>query len=326
MITSISPTALKMYEKNPFEFYVRYISPVKLPKEIQGRPAAAGSSFDSFVKYALACHFDLAVHRDHAELFSKQVDVLHREWAYVHGLYIFKAYLNSGAFADLITRIGAAPRMEFRVDGVINGIPMNGRPDLYFRTNIGTANEMDVILDWKLNGYCSRSPISPSPGFVVSRDGWKSGDRKQSKLHGLMHPDCKLTAYKGITVNGDSEALNKDWREQQIIYGWLLGEPIGKEFIVGIDQICSMADFPSGDDPHQVDCYPSLRIASHRSVATTAHQMDLYERLERMWADVSVGCPGLVSQYASQVGGLKSDGTPEGDWFQSVCRPQDKWW
>ena len=46
----ISPSALKLFEKNPTEYYLKYLADAHPPRSPQTQPMSVGSAFDAFVK------------------------------------------------------------------------------------------------------------------------------------------------------------------------------------------------------------------------------------------------------------------------------------
>ena len=58
---------------------------------------------------------------------------------------------------------------------------------------------IDCILDWKVRGYCSKYAASPSKGYVLCRDGYKS--EKPSRSHGTEHDNYLAYNHRGLTIN-----------------------------------------------------------------------------------------------------------------------------
>lgn len=277
----LSPSALKTMEKDPNEYYVRYLSDHKAPRLPQTQPMSVGSAFDAYIKSYL--HNALFGHYgDYVKeaIFEKQVEPHNRDWAREAGQNVFDQYLKSGAAADLMLELQTCvgtPRFEFDIKGEvetnIGGIPLLGKPDVFFMNDQGAR----VILDWKVNGYCGRSPTSPRPGYVKVRDGWRG---EQTKNNMQPHKDCWPSVFKGIKINPaiSMEDVDKEWADQECIYAWLLGEPVGSEnLIVGIEQICGTGN-PA-----------RLRMASHRCRVKSAYQYRLQERIEMAWSRIVSG-------------------------------------
>jgi hypothetical protein len=150
------------------------------------------------------------------------------------------------------------PRFEFDLLGEIEGVPVLGKPDVFFLNKSGAR----VVYDWKVNGYCSNSLTSPMRGYIKLRDAGKV----------KMHPDAIVINRNGIDINCAMflEDGNESWADQLSIYGWLLGEPVGsEELIVGIDQVCGPVN--------------RLRFATHRLRVSPEYQYALVQNLVNAW-------------------------------------------
>lgn len=283
----ISPSALSTFEYDRAEYYLKYCAEQRPPRMPQTKPMAIGSAFDAYIKSHIAKNIFGEVREKHSfeEMFEQQVEEQHRDWALVHGKWVFDSYLKSGALADLMLEIQLAveePRFEFKVEGVLkfeadlNGIPVLGKPDLFFKTK-----SAHVIHDWKVNGYFSKSGVSPKPGFVKVRDGWDHEYTKPSRTRNVMHKDCMPMEVDGITINVGKffEAVDKKWADQLTMYGWTLGEPVGAPLIIGIEQLACK---PGPDKP-------LVRVASHRGYVSPTYQQALFKRLKCLWTAITQG-------------------------------------
>lgn len=289
----ISPSALKTFEQNADEYYLKYLADNRPPRSPQTQPMSVGSAFDAFVKSFLHNHYhgnygpDNAYERD--AIFESQVDEHNRDWARVAGEHVYRRYSRCGALKDLMSEINTAiqaPRFEFDLQGIVSGVPVLGKPDIYF-TNSEAAR---VIFDWKVNGYCSKSSVSPVKGYLKVRDTWNSLERKPSRINGVCHKDCVPVEHLGLRINGIQymEDCNSEWADQLAIYGWLLGEPVGSEnLIVGIDQIACLEPGENG--------VPWMRVANHRTRVSSEYQFQLEARIKRLWNCITSGhfFPGL---------------------------------
>lgn len=278
----LSPSALGCFEQDPVEYYRRYVSPVKPPKLLQTQPMSAGSSFDAYVKSFL---FEKVYGKTHADsekysiesLLASQVEQHNRDWARRAGAYVFQCYKDSGALADLMLEIHAAvdePRFEFEIRGIIGvevgtkmGVPLLGKPDLRYVHKLGAH----IIHDWKVNGFCGRYNTSPMPGYIEVRDetGYKKG----------VHPDAFIQRFKGVFINTGAylETYNADWATQLATYGWLLGEPVGREFVVSVDQVC-------GNGTKLTTAgWPALRFAHHRIRVSEKYQYAAMQKYQNLW-------------------------------------------
>ncbi len=275
----LSPTSISVFRKNTQDFYLRYLSTNRPTREPQTQPMSIGSAFDAYVKNYMHetlfgkgndPRFDLTT------LFEAQVEKHHRDWAWENGKHVFERYRDCGALADLMIELNGAvgtPRFEIEVRGVVNGFRQGvtrsvsgvvflGKPDVSFNNKEGN----NVTLDFKVNGYCSKSGISPMPGYLRIRGSDYSGP----------HKNCMPVMYKGMIINRDErlECLNEDWAAQLAIYGWLCGNEVGSDFIAAIDQIACR---PSGMK------YPSIRVAEHRLRIGEQFQWNIFAEAQLIW-------------------------------------------
>ena len=271
----LSPSSLSTFRQNPDEFYLRYLCHHRSPRFPQTQPMSIGSSFDAYCKSDLNRKLfgnNRNPKFDFEALFEAQVEQHNRDWARIHGKIVYDLYVESGSFNDLLFELEGAlgtPRLEADVYGVvqgsregvtsnIGGIPFLGKPDIYFINKHGAS----VILDWKVNGYLSKSGVSPAPGYVKLKE--KGKPTKQ-------HPDCQLGYHKGVMVNiaAGLETINGEWADQLSIYAWLCGETIGAKFIAAIDQVV---------------CRPAnIRFAQHRSLISDTYQYNTFAEAQRVW-------------------------------------------
>ena len=326
---SLSYSSLTLWENSPEEFYVRYLADHPAPRLPQEPPMAVGSAFDAYVKAAINyILYGTAVSPqfEFGAIFENQVEPQNRHFAIAAGKHVFKAYKLCGAFDDLIKLLRQSvepPRFEFKVDGTIAGAPFTGKPDCRFVLDFGSGL-IHCILDWKVRGYCSKYAASPSKGYMLCRDGYKS--EKPSRSHGAEHDNYLAYNHRGLTINaGYLEYCNDEYADQLCLYGWLLGEQPGDENVVGmIDEIVSKPASP----------VPLLRIANHRARVKADHQQKLLERVGRCWEAITsgnvftdltpeeyAGRREVVEEMSLILG--KTSG-PYDDWFNEVTRPQFK--
>ncbi len=272
----ISPTSVKAFN-DVDAFYNRYLSDIALDREPQTRPMSIGSSFDAYTKSYLHEQLFGKGHDPRFEfqaIFETQVEPHNRDWALVHGKRAFDNYKAAGALNDLYLDLAQAqstPRFEFEVQGHIKrevgdkGVVLLGKPDLYYKNKYNHP----VILDWKVNGWCSNFAVSPYPGYVRLRhcDG--------TQPRSIAHKDAVLVTWNGVTINKAKylEDINEDWAGQLCAYGWLLGEPVGGEFLTCIDQLVCK---PTGG-------FPEVRIAEHRTTVSVKFQQEYYEKASHVW-------------------------------------------
>ena len=278
-----------------------------------------GSSFDAYVKAYL--YEKLALGNDAAysfeALFKAQVEAHNRDWALLHGNHAFECYKKSGALADLmlsLKRSVGKPRFEFDVTGIVNGyiqseqtgVMLKGKPDVFYINE----NRDKVILDFKVNGYCSNSSVSPMPGYVRLRS---AADQMPK-----THKDAFVM--KGVNVGTYLETLNEDWARQLSFYGWLCGCDVGSDFIVALDQL---ACAPGGD-------YPIIRVAEHRLRVSPEFQQLTFEACvhamsvinsDHFFRDLSkeesqARCKMLDGMAES----LAGEGSANDNWFSKITR------
>ena len=287
----LSPSSFKLFESSLDEFYVKYLAENRPPRMGQTKPMSVGSAFDAYAKsYIHYCLFgNYGKNEQYAKdtIFEQQVEAHNRDWARQAGQHAFNCYKDCGALADLMLELNSSvgkPRFEFEIQGTvesrIGSVPLLGKPDIFFMNAQGAR----VILDWKVNGYCSNSMISPMPGYVLVRDAWKPGARKASSGDRMPHRDCFPTRFKGMMINtiAKLEDLNSEWAAQLSIYSWLLGEEVGsQDLIIGVDQLCGCGSAgPEG---------PHLKVASHRLRASANYQHELLDRLTNAWNIIESG-------------------------------------
>lgn len=288
----LSPSSIALFFDNREAFYLKYLADTRLPEEIQTKPMSIGSAFDAHVKSAL--HHDIfGKGHDPAfelqTLFEAQVVEQNRDWAKVHGEYVFNVYKQSGAYQDILAELlkaATSPRFEFEVKGFVDGhrqgiqgkvgsVPLLGKPDVYYINK----DKVPIILDWKVNGYCSNSAKSPNVGYIRLR----LADRTLKD----KHKEVVLGVKNGILVSKSHpmEIIDLKWANQLCIYGWLLGEPIGSEFITIIHQIVAK---PTDESLLGIG-KPILRIAEHVSTVSPNHQKKVYEDAALVWHCLETG-------------------------------------
>ncbi len=260
----LSPTALHTYEFDPEKYYLRYLSDNRPPREPQFLYMAAGSAFDAYVKNYLhetvyGKGFNVAYSLD--ALLESQLDPNNRIWGREHGLRMFTVYKDTGALADLARELGKAatpPIFEFSIEGTINGVPLLGKPDVFFTSSEGVR----VVPDFKVNGYMSKA--SPTKGYIKIRPG------------NLAHKDAIILIDRGIHYNAmcGFEEIKPDWADQLSTYAALVGAT-GDDWILGIEQIVNNAGV--------------LRVASHRAKVGIEWQTNLMKRYKELWERITSG-------------------------------------
>jgi hypothetical protein len=276
----LSPSGIALYVENPSDFYLRYLSDNKPPNMPQNQPMSIGSAFDAYVKSYL--YEKLFGTRDGRyelrTLFEAQVEEQNRDWAWQHGAYVFEQYKQSGVLGDLMMDLQGAvgePRFEFEIRGVVNGyregvegrfgnVVLLGKPDVDFVTKDG----VHCILDFKVNGYCSKYSKSPAPYYLRMRSAGRTN-------HG-MHKKCVPLLKDGLTINYGChlEDIDEQWARQLAIYGWLCGEAPGSEFITVIHQVVC--------NPN-TGCLPTIRVAEHYNRIGKGFQQRVFDLACEIW-------------------------------------------
>lgn len=282
--TYLSPSSLAMFEKSPEEWYLQRGSEARAPRFPQTKPMSIGSAFDAYVKSAMyetlfGAGADPRFEFD--AIFTSQVEEHNRDWAKENGKYVFDCYQQCGAYNELLELLQQSkysPQFEFTATGTIGGVPLLGKPDLRFVHSSGAH----VILDWKVSGYCSKTPTSPCKNYRLVRDCWDASVAKATRGAGTPHKDYQPIVWKGVEIHaGWLEDANPDWSDQLAIYAWMLGEPVGNEdVVVCIDQLCGK---PAAFE------YPLLRVANNRSRISSDYQHKLLARLTKCWEAISSG-------------------------------------
>lgn len=258
-LRALSPTSLKTFEDSVDTFVCRYV--LQHPRQKQTKPMSIGSAFDARIKAHLAEKL-LGQTGWLEKLLLDQVEEHNREWAFAESEKVFADYCAARCDQLLMREIGDSISLRFEFeqfktlvyeDGY--EVPLYGKPDAYFLRPDG----LHVVIDWKVNGYCSAA--SPAPGYVrlISAEGFDSGEHKMS------FP----TMYKGILcVQGD---IPTQWRDQLRMYTWMLGEE--GDWIAGVDQLVYRDGRP--------------RYALHRIRMTD--DLDLRRRIRFAWEHISQG-------------------------------------
>ena len=311
---SLSPTAISLWGADRQEFYLKYLTDNRPPKMPQTQPMSVGSAFDAYVKSYLVERLRGKVSKfEFIVIFEQQVEPHNRDFALEAGKICFEAYKESGALKDLLKQLQKAsnePRFEFKAEGDVAGIPLNGRPDLHYISEVGAH----IIVDWKVNGYCSKRGVSPKRGYVLCRDGWTGG---QSKSHRTAHKDAQVMRIGDMEINIAQffEEIDESWARQLSIYAWLEGEEVGSPFVICIEQLA---------------CQPGkIRIANHRARSSKGYQEMLMQHITEIWTAIQSGhvfddlsreandakCKQLNNYYKAFEGGTDND-----KWFTQTVR------
>jgi len=303
----LSPTSIDKFEELPEEFYLQYLADERPPKFPQTLPMSVGSAFDAFIKSYYHRHLfgennDPKFSRE--AIFEEQVEPHNRDWAWHAGEYAFEAYRTSGAAVDLLVELQHAqgtPRFEFTLQADLFGVPLLGKPDVYFLNREGQP----IVLEWKVNGFCANYNKSPAKGYVRVRDGWKFDRAKPSRGVGSAHKNAHVIKVDGILINVATtmEEVDKKWAAQLSTYAWLMGADVGSDFICAIDQLCCKPDGSKNCEVTQqfgsertgpsiklVEVQqPLIRVAEHRCKISKTFQESVRDRYINLWDIINDG-------------------------------------
>jgi len=301
----LSPTSIDKYYSDPEEFYLMYLTDERPPKMPQTQPMSVGSAFDAHVK---AYYYELLFGKgtnpefEFETIFENQVEPHNRDWARHAGQHAFESYRASGACVDLLTELRKAkaePRFEFTLEKRMwvgqpecpEGVNILGKPDVYFLN----SHSCPIVLDWKVNGYCSKYNKSPAKGFVKCRDGWDSTIAKASRGANGQHKDAMVIKENGIKINvaTSMEHVDIKWATQLATYAWLMGAQVGEQFICAIDQLCCKkngSDMEEAADGSPIEvAKPLIRVAEHRCTISPEFQQSVKTKFINLWNIIEDG-------------------------------------
>ncbi len=330
--TYLSYSSVTLFEKEVDEFFLKYLAENR-PGRLPQTPAmCVGSSFDAYVKAALheaifGKGHDPAYELD--ALFTEQVEPHNRDFAFPAGKFCFERYKDAWAYDALLRLLQKStepPRFECRLTGKIGGAPFLGKPDCRFVLDLGEGR-ISVVFDWKVRSFCSKYAASPSKGFMLCRDSFGG---KKSRSHGKSHKMYMEWVFRGMEINRDYiENCNNEYADQCSLYGWLLGEPVGGDTLVFIDELVCK---PTGVSLNGE--YPLIRVANHRARVHPDYQQALVERVKRCWRAITSGHVFLdmsreesdqhIDELNQLATGLTTDGSTEENFFNECTRPQYK--
>lgn len=272
----------------------------------QTQPMSVGSAFDAHVK---AYYHELLFGKgtnpefEFETIFEAQVEPHNRDWARHAGQHAFTSYKTSGACVDLLVELQKAkaePRFEFTLEkrlwvgepGCPGGVNILGKPDVYFLNYCSCP----IVLDWKVNGYCSKYNKSPAKGYVRIRDGWTG--MKPSRGANSEHKNAMVVKENGIKINVATtmEHVDLKWAQQLSTYAWLMGARVGEQFVCAIDQLCCKKH---ESDMHYINQEenspmievpkPLIRVAQHRCTISPEFQDKIKQRFIHLWAVIEDG-------------------------------------
>lgn len=285
---ALSPTSLRLWESNREEFYIKYLSGVRRPDAAQSLAMSVGSAFDAYVKSSLCAHLFGKCPPGYSakELLEAQVDEEIMVPAVEAGKHVYDRYVACGAYRELLDwlcRSDSEPRFEYKLEGEIGDVPLTGKPDCSF-----TCGGVHIILDWKVNGYCSASATSPKKLYAWCRDAWDTVEGKPTRGGSGSHKQYCEMDYKGLKIGSHYlDDTDKEWADQLATYSWMLGIPVGCEDVVTcIDQIAAK---PCEPKPLDKNPKPLLRVAQHRCRISSFWQHSLLGRYQDCWRTLQSG-------------------------------------
>lgn len=306
----ISPSALAKYQESDEKYYLYYLADNPPPREDQTQAMSVGSAFDAFVKSYL---FEKVMGKkdeqfELATIFETQVEEHNRTWAWEAGKDCFNQYRESGALADLLVELESAkhePRFEFTVKNNILNVELLGKPDVWYVDKYDNP----IILDWKVNGYCSNYSVSPKRGYIRLRGPGNNQDGE--------HKKAQVSKLNGVKINIAEffEAIDKTWAQQLCTYAWLCGAEIGSFFIVAIDQLCCGPGKPIRVAEHRCQIGPDFQkkvINEYKYLWNLIHEQPFHFFKDRSIEESKKRCDILDTQYAAY-----KDGET---WLQGLMR------
>ncbi len=334
-IKYLSPTSIQQWEADKQEFYLKYLSDIRPDRLPQTMPMSVGSAFDAYVKSVLHKQLFGGTNPkfEFETLFTAQVESQNRDFAKEAGLVCYEAYKASGALSDLLILLMKAngePQFEFEARGVVDSndgakleregflgtighVVFLGKPDAFFTTKEGQK----IILDWKVNGYCSKSNLSPRKGYVRVRDGWTWEKGPASRTNGNSHKEAHVIIENGIEINLNHQIQDIDdsWARQLAIYSWLCGAQVGDDITCAIDNLV---------------CSPGkIKVAEFRSKIGVDFQKNLYNTSQDIWdtvhsdhifREMSLEDSQKRCSVLDGVGEALSGGDSRDSWFNQAVR------
>lgn len=280
----LSYTNFSSWESDPMEWYLKY--QVGAPRLPQTEPMSIGSAFDAYIKNYLYKEIFGSVSAEYEleAIFEAQVEEHNRNFAWPAGKYVFDEYVKAGRAAyllSLMSQSDTAPvferRLERGVELLGTKIEMVGYPDLRFVSKSG----IPVIVDWKVNGFCSKSSITPEQGYCncVDGSGWTGRASK------TQHPKAVIGYVDGIAYSRGP--FMQKWKDQLTMYHWMLGGTVTGNSLLMIEQVAGGAQSDvrcSASGPR-----PPLRFANHSTLIGASYQETLAKRIMHMWVSVESG-------------------------------------
>jgi len=207
-ITHLSPSSLSMFENRRDAFYEHYI--MGAPRGASTDAMLLGTAFDYLVKRVIAETWQ-GVSLGELDISEVTPSVMERAGD------ALRLYTDSYAWKELSKDLDSADeiRLEYSDKIDILGVPIVGKPDLSYK-----IGGIQVILDWKVNGWYSKRKVYPAS----SR---------------LGNPRKKYSTWHGY------EILGHKWVDQLTTYAWF-AKGYGRECLLKVHQL-----LPDGVYRHQ---------------------------------------------------------------------------
>lgn len=260
MLSYLSPSSISLWMQSEEDFFVRYMTDV--PGFPQTSAMAVGSAFDACIKAYLtlwtSCGGEVAS-ADHVALYQEYladcVEPELIETARVHGIIVFNKFKETGALSNLLNDLqDSACEVLGKVERVVDGVPLLGKPDLSY---VSRSQGCKVVDDWKCNGAMSKRAVSPTPGYI---DLFPSRD---------MHKKCDLK--NGVNMLD----IHESYQIQMVIYKLLTDAEI-----VGITQLVF------GASDVEAGVIGECRVALHRHRVSAELERFVMDRAKELWGYV----------------------------------------
>lgn len=268
----ISPSAFKMWQKDPEGYYKHYVLKVRDTVFPYAKQMALGSAFDALVKKELSAMYGVPC----PDLLGK-IEASLRDEAVTNAMALFGKYKECGAFADLAIELngGFDLKLEFTIQGTtvpVSGIavPILGIPDYSFRAR---DTGESFVSDFKVKSGYSVTRVSPTKGYIKFREYGKT-DALGRQIW-TRYKDMFMGTMSHVSVNNAVmfEDANNDWATAAVFYYALLGEDAyGTKLLLGsVEEVT-----PTG-------------VASLRMPISTGFQKKLWASVADLWDRLTSG-------------------------------------
>ena len=327
---SLSYSSLTLWEKNPEEFYLRYLAdtrPRGCPKSRRW-PWAAASTPTSSPPCTPACSAQGSDPQFAFEtIFESQVEPQCRDFA-LHGrpARLRRLQADRGLRRTACRCCNSPSSRRASSSRSMASLPARRSPASRTAASCWTSAWDRSTASWtgKSAATARKYATSPSKGYMLCRDGYQSD--KPSRSHGTQHTNFLEFNHRGLTINaGYMEYCNDEYADQLCLYGWLLGEKPGDENVVGmIEEIVAKPASPAplaagrqSPRPHQSG--PSAEAPGSGRPLLEGHYFR--QRLPRPDPRGKRQPPRSAGRHGPEP---RQDCRAYDDWFNEVTRPQLK--